>query len=79
MDFGDAIKALRSGNCARRRDWKPSRWLQCVFEQQWARGYIELKECSDKWIPWVPNHADMLADDWEIFAPSERHGGGGAT
>lgn len=66
-DFGDALAAMRAGVEVRRRSWEPE--LSLVI----TGGRIDCVHRSGGWAhrsPWIPTHASVLAEDWEVAVPA---------
>lgn len=73
MDFGDALKVLKSepGKArVARSGWNGrGMWLSLQIPDAGSKmglPYIYLSTVDGKLIPWNPNNIDMLAEDWEI-------------
>jgi hypothetical protein len=69
QDFGYALRLVKTGSRARRRDWALPRnwWIELhapgpSSDVDWP--YL-VKMWSDGWVPWAPTQADLLAEDWE--------------
>lgn len=70
MDFGEALRIVKDGRKARRRDWAPPRgwYIELIppvpgsSDVDWP--YLA-KAWSDGMVAYAPTHADLLADDWE--------------
>lgn len=71
MDFGDAIKALKSGKRVSRTGWNgKGMWLQLQNTDENSKmghPYIFMSDVQGKLFPWNPNNLDMLAEDWGIL------------
>lgn len=76
MDFGDALRALKTGKYVRREGWNGKGmhlYLEDWFEMKLkftGRKYepvIVMYTAQQTYQPgWLASQADMLAEDWEI-------------
>ena len=70
MDFGDAIRALKSGKLVARTGWNgKGMWLALQVpdaHSKMGEPYIYLRTVAGKLVPWNPNNIDMLATDWFV-------------
>lgn len=86
MDFGDAIRALKSGEAVARHDWWNGKYSYLFLAT--AREFVS--ECGENknlpeisldticmvneqkqiQIGWTPSQEDMLADDWYVLINS---------
>uniref|UniRef100_UPI00406C7A64 DUF2829 domain-containing protein n=1 Tax=Paenibacillus sp. FSL L8-0436 TaxID=2954686 RepID=UPI00406C7A64 len=82
MDFGEAIKALKTGKKVARAGWNgKGMWLQlCTPHEQvgyltviegegrWLplSPHILMKTADHKFVPWLASQTDVLAEDWEV-------------
>lgn len=76
MDFGETLKALKSGEKVAREGWNgKGMWLVLITE--WATAvdgvpllplspFIGMKTADDKLVPWLASQTDVLADDWYV-------------
>ena len=70
MDFGGALRALKSGNRVAREGWNgKGMWL--AFQQpdehsKMRRPYIYMKPVDDELVPWVASQSDLLACGWVV-------------
>lgn len=61
LDFGDVIRAIKSGQELRRKGWRKE-WRIALHN-----GYIATFAGGPiGWCPWKPTDEDMLAEDWEL-------------
>jgi hypothetical protein len=77
MDFGDAIRALKTGKRVRRAGWNgKGMWLKLRLGRPIddMRPYIEMKDAQDMLVPWLASQTDMLAVDWEIVQVDREQG-----
>lgn len=37
-----------------------------IHPNEMLRAYIEMKDATDFFVPWLASQTDMLAEDWEI-------------
>lgn len=80
--FGEAVEALKRGRRIARAKWNgKNMWLVLIEEGGWRsesapktrhylEGWIAIKTEDDRFIPWAPEHADLLAEDWQIEGSS---------
>lgn len=64
-DFGWALTCLKEGKTVARRGWHPDSSI--TLEEQLLQDslpFIALFLPGDRFIPWIPNMSDLLADDW---------------
>lgn len=78
LSFGLAIEALKQGKKVARTGWNgKGMWLKLVpadiadkvaFEYEALDGapWIGMKTADDKFVPWLANQTDVLAEDWQI-------------
>jgi Protein of unknown function (DUF2829) len=62
-DFGDALAAMHAGQEVRRRSWEPGLTVALVGQR------FDTISRSAGWAhrsPWIPTHASILAEDWEV-------------
>ena len=80
MDFGEAIRALKSGSCVARRGWNGKGIfieLQVPDEHsKMSSPYIFIDttglqtnnpDAPRSRVPWLASQTDMLAEDWEVI------------
>lgn len=72
MDISEAVQALKNGMLVRRAVWTAGFSL-LFFEDDTIRcnckGPNSVKSHPIRYHPrWIPNQADILADDWELAA-----------
>lgn len=69
MDFGDALKDLRSGFRVRRSGWNgKGMWLALQVPDEHSKmtlPYIYMSTVTGDLVPWLASQTDMLAEDWE--------------
>jgi hypothetical protein len=78
MDFGTALKELKSGNKVARSGWNGvSLWLELQTpdaNSKMTLPYIyinypqDAKTTPGAKVPWLASQTDMLAEDWSITA-----------
>lgn len=76
MDFGDALRALKSGMCVSRAGWNgKGMWLQLQRPDAHSKmtlPYVYLNYPPDAVntpgarVPWLASQTDMLAEDWGV-------------
>jgi hypothetical protein len=70
MDFGAALRHLRTGHKVTREGWNgKGMWLDIQVpdaHSKMSRPYIYMKTVDDKLVPWVASQTDLLAEDWQI-------------
>lgn len=68
MDFGSALKALKSGQRVMRSNWNgKGQFLQLELPETISRlPYIEMSTVQGNLVPWLASQTDMLAEDWEL-------------
>lgn len=79
--FGEAIKALKSGNRVARAVWNgKGMWLRLVQGTEWGlpllafpevlnhrlAPFILMKTADNQLVPWLASQTDILADDWVV-------------
>jgi hypothetical protein len=68
MDFGGAIRVLKSGGRVAREGWNgKGMWLALQVPDAHSKmslPYIYMKTVDDKLVPWLASQTDMLAEDW---------------
>lgn len=82
LTFGQAIEALRKGECVARAGWNgKGMWLGLVhgYEYNPDKGnatvyalgcrklpWIGMKTADGCFVPWLASQTDMLAEDWAV-------------
>lgn len=70
MDFGDALRALKSRQRVTRRGWNgPGQWLELQVPDEHSkmkRPYVYISPVGGDLVPWLASQSDMLAEDWEL-------------
>lgn len=82
LNFGQAIEALRKGECVARAGWNgKGMWLGLVqgYEYNPDEGratvyalgcqklpWIGMKTADGCFVPWLASQTDMLAEDWAV-------------
>lgn len=76
MDFGEALRALKSGTRVARKGWNgKGMWLELQVPDLFSKmtlPYIYLnypdnaQNTPGARVPWLASQTDMLAEDWEI-------------
>jgi hypothetical protein len=70
MDIGYAIEEMQRGLAVRRRGWrKGGLWIRLQMpdaESKMTLPYIYLRNGAGDYVPWITQHTDLLATDWEI-------------
>lgn len=68
MDFGEAIKNLKSGKKVARQGWNgKGMWLELQTPDEFSKmslPYIYMKTACDNFVPWLASQTDILAEDW---------------
>lgn len=70
MDFGEALKKLKSGELVARHCWREGVCL-CLTTRDWSirlpetyNSVVKLITLDGKPIPWYSYQEDILAEDW---------------
>ncbi len=70
MNFGEAIKALKSDSRVARVGWNAGgQWLGLQVpdkDSKMGHPYIYISPVDDLLVPWLASQTDMLAEDWYI-------------
>jgi hypothetical protein len=77
MDFGDAIVALKRGECIQRSGWNGKGMF--LYLEKWNKPQdhrydpvIVIHTAARTYQPgWLASQADMLADDWSILSKDQ--------
>lgn len=68
MDFGDAIRLLKSGGRVSRSGWNgKGMWLELQTPDAHSKmslPYIYMRTVTGDLVPWLASQTDMLASDW---------------
>lgn len=77
MDFGDALRELKTGKRVTRPGWNgKGMFLWYVPTWTYTDGkydnytnlpFIGMKAADHKFVPWLASQTDLLADDWEVL------------
>ncbi|MBN1684592.1 MAG: DUF2829 domain-containing protein [Gammaproteobacteria bacterium] len=72
MDFSEALHALKRGERIRRAEWEhEGKWI--AMEKASTKSgimslpYVYMKTGQGYLIPWLPDHVDLLAEDWQLM------------
>jgi hypothetical protein len=69
MNFGQAITALKEGQCVTRDGWNGRRMYLYLASPhvgpQPLQTTIVMHTAQDTHVAWLPSQTDVLADDWE--------------
>ena len=72
MNFGDAIAALKSGQKVQRSGWNgKGMFLELQVPDENSKmtlPYIYMFTVSGDLVPWLASQADMLSEDWSVYA-----------
>lgn len=70
MDFGDAVRALKTDARVSRAGWNgKGMWLALQVPDAHSKmslPYIYMKTADEKLVPWLASQTDVLADDWSV-------------
>ncbi len=70
MDFGYALRALRSGARLTRRGWNgPGQFVELQVPDEHSKmslPYIFITTVQGDRVPWLASQTDLLAEDWEV-------------
>ena len=70
MDFGYALRALRSGARLTRRGWNgPGQFVELQVADEHSKmslPYIFITTVQGDRVPWLASQTDLLAEDWEV-------------
>ena len=79
MDFGGAIRELKSGKSLYRKGWNGKgiciRMMKASDSKDMTQDYIyidttnlktENRDAPKSKVPWLASQTDMLANDWEV-------------
>ena len=61
MDFGDVVRAVRSGQEVRRKSWR-SDWRIAEVNET----LVTFVGGPVGWCAWTPTYSDIFAEDWEL-------------
>jgi hypothetical protein len=68
MDFGDALKLLKSGDRVARSGWNgKGMWLELHrpdTRSKMTLPYIYMKTADNQFVPWQASQTDVLSEDW---------------
>jgi len=71
MDFGDALRALKSGKCVTRPGWNgKGMYLELQVPDAHSKmtlPYIFMFTADKQRVPWLASQTDMLAMDWVLW------------
>lgn len=81
MDFGSALRALKSGRRVTRDGWNgPNQWLGLQRPDEHSKmtlPYIFISTVAGDLVPWLASQTDILATDWrEVAEPQYMQMGG---
>lgn len=78
MNFGQALEALRTGECIARDGWNGrGMWLALASEADVllvaaraqvvrSQPFILMRTAQGTFVPWLASQTDVLAEDWRI-------------
>lgn len=68
VSFGLALEAMKQGQKVRRKVWGSQvRSLGLYPGDQYTFPAFKDKRADDEYY-WLPRHADLVAEDWEVLA-----------
>ena len=70
MGFGAAIRLMKGGERVSREGWNDKVWVALQLPDEHSKmgaPYFYISTVSGKLVPWLPNQADLLADDWKVL------------
>jgi len=81
LNFGQAMVALRDGQCVCREGWNgKNMWISFVRADNWSVGFplsnyeqlpwIVMRTADRKIVPWLASQTDIVAEDWMIARPT---------
>lgn len=72
MDFGEAIRQLKTGSRVSRSGWNgKGMWLALQIPDENSKmghPYIYMSDVNGVLFPWNPNNLDILAEDWGLIS-----------
>lgn len=70
MNFGDAIKVMKSGLQVFRTGWNgKGMWIAIQYPDDHSANtlpYIYMWTADSQRVPWLASQTDMLSDDWDV-------------
>ena len=70
MNMGQALEALKNGDCVSRENWNgPNQFLTLQIPDENSKmslPYIYITTVQGDKVPWFASQTDILADDWVI-------------
>ena len=68
MNFGVALEEMKKGGRVQRDSWNGrGMWLKMhVPPTTFYLPYFLIRTAEGAHAPWLPSHADLLADDWKL-------------
>lgn len=70
LNIGEAIQELKAGKRVGR--WQRDDIYLSLFNGSYPIGdYIEVKTIHGTFVPWMPNHLELLAEDWRVIEDVE--------
>lgn len=72
MDFGDAIRALKTGAKVSRAGWNgKGMWLGLQVPDENSKmglPYIYMSTVDGRLVPWLASQTDVLGEDWGVVS-----------
>lgn len=70
MDFGEVLKALRTGRQAAREGWNgKGMWIALQVpdaNSKMTLPYIYMRTVQGDLVPWLASQTDILSADWSV-------------
>lgn len=70
MTFGDAVEALKNGECIAREGWNGKGMWLCLqtpdANSKMTLPYIYMFTADSHLVPWLASQTDILSDDWHV-------------
>ena len=72
LDFGEVINYLKKGHKLSRACWKNSNiYIFLSDSLNKKERYIKVHTIRSLYVPWCPNHDEMLSTDWYVINPNK--------
>lgn len=66
MTFENALGMIKRGHHMKRKPWHTCQWvfLHYTTEEACSNDYLIMALPDGGFTPWLPNHEDLLSNDW---------------
>lgn len=67
MKFEEALPLIRAEKALTRRGWPALHQWVSLCKSEFYRPFLSFRTVGGDYVPWTATHADLLANDWEVY------------